>query len=75
MLLIDTKPGEDANFYGTAIGKASVTLKGPQEELHMAITAEPTDSSHIFIPTTTSRESGEADFLTFKQYGTELKKT
>ena len=39
----------------------------------MAINAEPTDSSHIYIPTTNNRESGEADFIVFKQYGTEMK--
>jgi hypothetical protein len=39
----------------------------------MNIVAEPVDSSHIYIPTTTTRESGEADFIVFKQYGTEMK--
>ncbi len=73
MLLIDTKASDNANFYGTAIGKASVSLDGPENDMHMAITAEPTDSSHIYIPTSDARESGEADFITFKQYGTEMR--
>ena len=39
----------------------------------MQITGEPTDSSHIYIPTSTTKESADADFIVFKQYGTEMK--
>jgi hypothetical protein len=73
LLLIDTKANDNPQFYGTAIGKATLSLSGPQENLHMVITGEPTDSSHIYIPTSTTRESAEADFIVFKQYGTEMK--
>jgi hypothetical protein len=73
LLLIDTKATDNSQFYGTAIGKATMSISGPQENMHLAITAEPVDSSHIFIPTTTARESGEAEFIVFKQYGTEMK--
>jgi hypothetical protein len=72
MLLIDTKASDNPQFYGNAIGKASVSLNGPQEEMYMNIIAEPTDSSHIYIPTNPTKESGEADFIVFKQYGTEM---
>ena len=37
------------------------------------IIAEPVDSSHIYIPTNATRESANADFIVFKQYGTEMK--
>lgn len=73
LLLIDTKANDNAQFYGTAIGKASMSITGPQENMHISIAAEPVDSSHIFIPITTARESGTADFIVFKQYGTEMK--
>ena len=73
LLLIDTKANDNSQFYGTAIGKANMTITGPQENMHMGITAEPVDSSQIFIPITTVRESGEASFIVFKQYGTEMK--
>ena len=39
----------------------------------MYIKGEPTDSSNIFIPTTTSRESADADFIVWKVYGKEMK--
>jgi hypothetical protein len=73
MLLIDTKANDNTQFYGNAIGRATLNLAGPEENLHMNIVAEPVDSSHIYIPLTTSRESGQADFIVFKQYGTEMK--
>ena len=73
LLLIDTKANDNSQFYGTAIGKASMSITGPQENMNIAIAAEPVDSSHIFIPITTARESGTADFIVFKQYGTEMK--
>jgi hypothetical protein len=73
LLLIDTKANDNSSFYGTAIGEATLSLAGPQENLRMNITAEPVDSSHIYIPTTNTRESAEADFIKFKQYGTEMK--
>lgn len=73
MLLLDTKASDNSQFYGTAIGKATMSISGPQENMRIKIAAEPVDSSHIYIPTTTSRESAEADFIVFKQYGTEMK--
>lgn len=73
LLLIDTKSNDNPQFYGTTIGKASVTLSGPQENMHLNIVAEPVDSSHIYIPTTTARETGQTSFIVFKQYGTEMK--
>lgn len=73
MLLIDTKANDNSQFYGSAVGKASVSITGPQENMHLSITAEPVDSSNVFIPLTAARESGTADFIVFKQYGTEMK--
>jgi hypothetical protein len=72
MLLIDTKANDNPQFYGNAIGRATVSLSGPQEEMRMYIAAEPTDSSHIYIPTNDTKESGKTDYIVFKQYGTEM---
>ena len=73
LLLLNTKITDNNQFYGTMIGKANVRLTGPQEDLQMYIKGEPTDSSNIFLPTTTSRESAEADFIVWKVYGKEMK--
>lgn len=72
LLLLDTRAVDNTQFYGKAIGKATLSLKGPQENMRMTISGEPNDSTHIYIPTSTSRESADADFIVFKQYGTEL---
>jgi hypothetical protein len=73
LLMINTTPKDNQQFYGRAIGKGSMNLFGPQNNMQMSITAESNDTSHIFIPTTTSKESADADFIVFKQYGTEMK--
>lgn len=75
MLLIDTKREDNQQFYGKAIGEASLTLKGPESNARMTLKAESNDSSHIFIPNSVNRESASADFIVFKQYGTEMAST
>lgn len=72
LLLIDTKAIDNEQFYGKAIGKASLSFKGPESACKMTIVAESNDSSHITIPNSISKESGAADFIVFKEYGTEM---
>lgn len=72
LLLIDTKLKDNQQFYGKAIGSATLTLKGPESDAKMTIVGESNDSSHIFIPSSVSKESGNADFIVFKQYGSEM---
>jgi len=73
LLLLDTKATDNSQFYGTVIGRARMTLKGPEENMVMNIKGEPTDSSNIYLPPSVSRESGEADFIVWKVYGKEMK--
>jgi len=74
LLLLDTKATDNNQFYGNVIGKARITLSGPEENMKMDIKGAPTDSSNIYLPPSVTRESGEADFLQWKVYGTEIKK-
>ncbi len=74
LLLIDTKAIDNQQFYGKAIGSATLTLNGPENNARMNIKATSNDSSHIYIPNSISRESGVADFIVFKEYGTEMAK-
>jgi TamB, inner membrane protein subunit of TAM complex len=74
LLMLNTRVTDNNQFYGTLIGKAAISISGPQENLQMYIKGEPTDSSNIYIPTTTSRESADADFIVWKVYGKEMKK-
>ena len=67
--LLNTDVLDNSNFYGKAIGKASMTIKGPEENIKMTINADVNDSAHIYLPNTTSKESGKSEFIVFKKYG------
>jgi hypothetical protein len=73
LLLLDTKATDNNQFFGTVIGKARMTMTGPEENMVMNIKGEPTDSSNIYLPPSVSRESGDADFIVWKVYGKEMK--
>lgn len=72
LLLLDTKPRDNQQFYGKAIGRGSLSFTGPEEDMRMTITGEVNDTTHIFIPITNGKESSEVDFIRFKQYGKEI---
>jgi len=72
MLLLDTKSTDNSLFYGRAIGKATLKLKGPESRCLLSLVAESNDSSHIYIPNSVSRESGTADFIVFREYGKQM---
>ncbi len=67
--VLNTDPLDNSNFYGHAVGKATMTIKGPEENIKMVINADINDSSHIYLPNSTSKESGKSDFIVFKQLG------
>jgi len=67
--LLNTNAIDNANFYGQAVGKASMTIKGPEENIKMFISADVNDSAHIYLPNSTSKESGKSDYIVFKKYG------
>ncbi len=67
--LLNTEFIDNPSFYGRAVGKAAMTIKGPEENIKMSIIADVNDSSHIYLPNTTSKESGKSDFIVFKKYG------
>ncbi len=72
LLLFDTKAKDNDHFYGNVIGKATLNLTGTEENLQMNITGEAVDVSHIYIPTDNSRQNTDADYIIFKQYGSQL---
>jgi len=68
--VLNTDPLDNSNFYGHAVGKAVMTIKGPEDNIKMVIKADINDSSHIYLPNSTSKESGKSDFIVFKKFGT-----
>ncbi len=72
LLLLNTKLTDNNQFYGKVIGRAAFTLTGKEENMVMSIKGEPTDSSNIYLPSSSGRESAEADFIVWKVYGKEM---
>ncbi|GAO43306.1 hypothetical protein FPE01S_02_04110 [Flavihumibacter petaseus NBRC 106054] len=72
MLLLNTKRTDNNLFYGNVIGRATMNFTGPQYDMVMDIAGEPTDSSKVYINSGNSRESADADFIVWKQYGKEM---
>jgi hypothetical protein len=72
LLLLDTKEQDNSEFYGKVVGRANFKLTGPQEDMQMDIEGEPVDTSRLWLPSGTSRESADADFIVWKVYGTEM---
>ncbi|MBS1597988.1 MAG: translocation/assembly module TamB domain-containing protein [Bacteroidetes bacterium] len=72
LLVLNTKITDNNQFYGRVVAKTNMTLTGPNEDMQMYIKGEPTDSSTIYLPTTSSRESADADFVVWKVYGKEM---
>ena len=60
-----TKLKDNKMFFGKAIGNAQMSFKGPEDNAKITIIAEATDSSHIVLPNTTSKENGNSDFIVF----------
>ncbi|MCO5239173.1 MAG: translocation/assembly module TamB [Chitinophagaceae bacterium] len=72
LLLLNTTRNDNDLFYGKAIGKANFRLRGPEDDMRMTITGEPVDSSSVYITSSSSKESGSADYIVWKQYGREM---
>lgn len=72
MLLLNTGKKDNSQFYGTVIGRARMNLNGPLTNLKMDIDGAPSsvDSSHIYLPTSDSKESSAVDYIEFIQFGT-----
>ena len=71
MLLLNTTKKDNIQFYGNVTGSAVMTLAGPTTNLQMNIDGQPSslDSSHIYLPTATSKETNAIDYIDFIQFG------
>lgn len=74
LLLLNTTKKDNASFYGTVIGRATLDINGPTTNLIMDITGEPSilDSSHIYLPTGSSKEGSAIDYIEFIQFGSKM---
>ncbi|HEX6431261.1 MAG TPA: hypothetical protein VF008_26405, partial [Niastella sp.] len=60
-------------FFGKLFAKANATFKGPLENMRLDVRGEPADSSELYIRSQSGRESGQANYVVWKQYGSEMK--
>ena len=74
LLLLHTTKKDNADFYGDVIGRATLNIDGPTTNLIMNIDGEPSilDSSHIYLPTGTSKEANNHDYIEFIQFGSKM---
>jgi hypothetical protein len=72
-LLLNTTSRDNNQFYGKMIGQAELSLNGFITDMRMNISGEPTDSSHIFLPTGETVETGSLDYIEFIKFGREMK--
>lgn len=72
--VLKTTYNDNQQFYGDVKGTGSFSLSGPQSDMFMKIDAiaSTEDSSVVTLPASSSRQSGDADFLIEKKYGREM---
>ena len=71
-LLINTTAKDNKEFFGHVIGDAQMQLNGPISDMKMSITGQPTDSSHIYLPTGDVAETGKINYIEFTKFGREM---
>ncbi len=72
-VLLNTTSRDNKQFYGNVIGDAELSLNGFVTDMRMNITGEPTDSSHIYLSTGETAETGKLDYIDFTKFGREMK--
>ena len=76
MLVLNTTKKDNSDFYGKVVGNALMTLDGPVSNLKMNIDGSTSsiekDSSHIYLPSGSSREVGKIDYIEFIQFGKKM---
>jgi hypothetical protein len=72
-ILLNTTAKDNKQFYGHLTGQAELSLNGFVTDMKMSIRGEPTDSSHIYLPTGETAETGSLDYIDFIKFGREMK--
>ncbi|MEO5968200.1 MAG: translocation/assembly module TamB domain-containing protein, partial [Ferruginibacter sp.] len=71
MVLLNTTKKDNEQFYGNVTGYGLMNLNGPITDMVLNIDGQPSslDSSHIYLPTGTTKESNAVDYIEFIQFG------
>lgn len=65
ILALDTRKGDNDQFYGQAIGRGNARFSGPLDRIDAFITGTVNDSSQLIIPITSTREAQAINYLEF----------
>ncbi|MGQ1947771.1 translocation/assembly module TamB domain-containing protein [Geofilum sp. OHC36d9] len=69
MLLLDTRSHDNAYYYGTVYGNASLMVNGTTENADISITGKTTAGTRFFVPVKSTDEVGESNFIRFTDSG------
>jgi hypothetical protein len=72
-VLLNTTSKDNKEFYGSVVGDAEMQMDGPVSDMRMNITGQPTDSSHIYLPTGDVAETGKINYIEFIKFGREMR--
>lgn len=77
LTLLNTTKKDNPVFWGNIIGRATMNLNGPLNNILINIDGEPNniDSSHIYLSTSEEQESNTIDYIDFVKFGTEIEET
>jgi hypothetical protein len=79
LLLLNTTKKDNSTFYGKVIGRGTMDLNGPLNNMVMDIDGDPSrndvDSNHLYLMTGNSIENGGIDYIEFIQFGNKMKTT
>lgn len=65
LLALDTKKGDNKQFYGQAIGSGYVSFKGPLERIDAYIKGAVNDSTRLVIPISAEKEARAVNYVNF----------
>ncbi|MAP56025.1 MAG: N-acetyl-gamma-glutamyl-phosphate reductase [Altibacter sp.] len=65
LLVLDTKPQEDALYYGTAFISGTAAIRGPVEELVIDVVATTEEGTTFKIPLSDTESIGDDSFIKF----------
>jgi hypothetical protein len=65
MLLLDTHSHDNAYYYGTVYGNASLMVNGTTDNADISITGKTTAGTRFFVPVKSTEEVGESNFIRF----------
>lgn len=75
LLALDTKKGDNKQFYGQAIGSGYVSFRGPLEQINAYIKGEVNDSTRLVIPISAEKDARAVNYVKFVDRRAQVKES